>query len=97
MTSNYSRPAALANEKRDLATADRHIAEGEARVEQQRALVERFRHEGQSIANGEMLLDTLSQTLQVWREHRDQIVRRIAYLEAESSSPGEDPSRNGCP
>jgi len=73
----------LEQERSDLRLADRHIVEGESRIAQQEALVGRLESEGFPAPEGERLLQTLRETLQLWRQHRTQILMRIGYLEAE--------------
>ena len=71
----------LATERATLVTADRDIAEGEARVRHQLELVDRLREQGHTVSEAEDLLSTLEQTLQAWRDHREEILRTIARLE----------------
>jgi hypothetical protein len=71
----------LETEKENLAKANRDISEGEDRIARQTELVERLRRSGHSVAQAERLLDTLHQTLQSWRDHRDEILRTITRLE----------------
>lgn len=68
-------------ERGNLAKSDRDIVEGEGRITRQTALVERLRGHGQTVTEAERLLETLHQTLELWRDHREAILRRIAYLE----------------
>lgn len=72
----------LATEREHLAKADRDIAEGEERISRQAELIERLREGGHSLSEAEGLLATLTQTLQLWRDHRDEILRTIARLES---------------
>lgn len=72
----------LATEREHLAKADRDIAEGEERIRRQAELIERLREGGHSLSEAERLLATLTQTLQLWRDHRDEILRTIARLES---------------
>ena len=79
----------LATEREHLAKAERDIAEGEERISRQAQLIERLREGGHSLSEAQALLATLTQTLQTWRDHRDEILRTIARLESEAlSSPG---------
>ena len=78
----------LATEREHLAKADRDIAEGEARISHQVELIERLREQGHDLSNAKGLLSTLEQTLQAWRDHRDEIIRTIARLESGGMEPG---------
>jgi len=72
----------IETERQNLATAERHVAEGEERIRRQVELIERLRADAHGVFEAESLLVTLQQTLQSWRDHRDEIVRTIARLEA---------------
>lgn len=63
-----------AMETRHLAMADRNIAEGEARVDRQLALIERLDLQGADTTTAKAFLDLLRQTLAGWARERDQIV-----------------------
>lgn len=76
----------LETERRHLAQARQDIAEGEARIRHQVALLDRLRASGQDTACGEALLKTFRETLQSWTAHRDLILGAIARLEGEGSS-----------
>lgn len=71
----------LAMERQHLTKADSDIAEGEERIARQVELMAGLRHKGHGAAEGERLLETLRQTLQSWRNHRETILRTIARLE----------------
>jgi hypothetical protein len=71
----------LATERETLAKADQDITEGEERIIHQVDLIQRLHRGGYSVAAAETLLETLRQTLQTWREHRDEILRTITRLE----------------
>jgi hypothetical protein len=62
----------------DLALADRHIAEGEARHARQAALVERLRQAGQETVEAENLLGLIGEALVEMRAHRAHILARQA-------------------
>lgn len=72
----------LATERAHLAQAERDISEGEERIFRQEELVARLQAEGRDTAEAETLLRTFRETLQVWKQHRDQILRMIGDLEA---------------
>ena len=76
----------LATEKDHLAKAERDIVEGEERVERQAELVGRMRGAGQDVSLAEALLRTLCETLQQWKDHRDEILRAIARLEGQGGA-----------
>jgi hypothetical protein len=86
--------ADLAMEKGHLAQADRHVIEGERRIAQQTELVEHIRQKGAyGAAEAERLLQTLRETLETWRSHRENIVEAIARLEGEiASKPAPKPA-----
>ena len=73
----------LATEREHLALADRHILEGEARIKRHSGLIDHLRENGRDTSTAMALLQTLQETLLVWRDHRDQILHAIARLEAE--------------
>ncbi|MBO1909737.1 hypothetical protein J4G37_33700 [Microvirga sp. 3-52] len=68
----------MQQEREHLAKADRHIAEGERRVAEQIALIERMIGSGQSTALAEEFLQTLEETLKQWRSHRKLILEALA-------------------
>ena len=67
----------MTQEERHLALADRHIAETEARIERQRALLAGRRTAGAYTAEAEELLVVLEESLTLARQHRLLIVREI--------------------
>ncbi|MBV9749245.1 MAG: hypothetical protein JO157_10555 [Acetobacteraceae bacterium] len=71
----------LARERESLVKADSDIADGERRITAQTLLVERLRRDGHGTGEAERLLQTLRQTLEAWKEHRDEIRVVIARLE----------------
>ena len=81
-------------EREHLARADRDIAQGEARVAAQIELVERLRSIGHGPGAAEALLATMRQTLQAWRDHRDEILRIIERLERADRKPGAKRPQN---
>jgi len=78
----------LAKERADLKKADLDIEAGAVRIARQTELVDRMLRAGVSVAEAEALLGTLRDTLASWETHRDEIVKRIAYLEAKVAQQG---------
>ncbi len=72
-------------ERKHLAKADLDIAEGEMRITKQMIRIEMMRQEGFDITEAEKFLGTLQETLAVWQEHREDILRSLAQHEARSS------------
>lgn len=64
-------------ETRHLELADRNIAGGEARLERQRALIERLRRVGAATTDAENFLGLLRDTLAGWRRERKLIVAEL--------------------
>lgn len=64
-------------EIRHLALADRNIAEGEARVDQQVELIGRLKLRGANTDTAEEFLILLRQTLAGWNRERDMIVLEL--------------------
>ncbi|MBM0206165.1 hypothetical protein JNW90_26490 [Micromonospora sp. STR1s_5] len=71
-----------------LAQADRHVAEGQVRVDQQQARLAALGESGFDTALAERLLETLERTLIEWRAHREEILRRLANIDASNWLPG---------
>ena len=65
-------------EERHLALADRHIVDGQARVDQQLDLIGRLRARGESTATAEDFLRLLQDTLSTWNDQRDLIISELA-------------------
>jgi hypothetical protein len=72
----------LSRELIHLGRAERDIAEGEARITRQQVIVDGLKEHGEPAGKAEELLGSLKSTLATWREHRLQILNRIAQLEA---------------
>lgn len=68
----------LVNEQEDLARAERHLREGEARVAEQRWRLEQANAAGQESDLDMRLLRIFEQTLEQWNEHHRNILDRIA-------------------
>lgn len=64
-------------ETRHLAVADRNIAEGEARIERQLALIARLKTRDADTDTAEIFLDLLRQTLAGWNRERDVILAAL--------------------
>ncbi len=62
----------------ELVQADRHIAEGEARLGNQAKLIANLAADGHDTALAEELLTTMEMTLTTMRGHRNLILREIA-------------------
>lgn len=67
------------NEKElsDLALADRHISEAQARIEAQQLRVNALQHSGSDWSQAVDLLKTMEQTLEQFREHRATIIQAL--------------------
>ncbi len=76
----------LEAEEKHLAKAERDIADGEERIARQTAIAGRLQAGGQDAKAAEALLRTLRETLAVWKDHRDEILRTIARLRAPAGS-----------
>ena len=72
----------LATELANLGKAELDIAEGEERITRQQIIVDAQRAKGEPAVKAEELLQSLNSTLAIWHDHRQQILGRIAYLEA---------------
>jgi hypothetical protein len=68
----------MATEQDHLVQAMSHIAQGEERVREQRALIERLAERGQDTRLARILLETLQMSLNRMNEHRAMIERAIA-------------------
>ena len=68
-------------EREDLAQADQHIAEGEARLAEQRRLIGQMTENGQDSAEAEKLARNFEETLEQFYVHRQLILNEIARQE----------------
>jgi len=66
-----------AMEERHLALANRHIEEGQARIDRQAELISRMRTTGESTARAEEFLRLLQSTLTSWKEQRELILAEL--------------------
>jgi hypothetical protein len=64
-------------ELNDLALADRHISEAQARVDAQRLVIESLRHSNADTVQALDLLQTMEKTLEQFRAHRELIVETL--------------------
>ena len=64
--------------QRNLAIADRHIAEGEARIAQQAEIVRELGSDGHDTILANDLLGVMRRNLDVMNAHRQQIVRALS-------------------
>lgn len=64
-------------ELNDLALADRHILEGEARIGAQKLRLDELRRSGSDLDQAVDLLRTMEQTLEQFRVHRLTIVQTL--------------------
>lgn len=68
-------------ESQNLASADRHIVEGEARVARQRDMIDALRRDGYDTALAEALLAVFLRTLDAWQAHRNAIAGAVEPAE----------------
>jgi hypothetical protein len=62
----------------DLATANRHIAEGQAQIAQQAKLVGKLAADGDDATSARHLLMFMQRNLAIMNAHRQQIVRELS-------------------
>jgi hypothetical protein len=63
--------------KRDLEQAERHIAEGQRHIEKQTAIVAELERDGHDSTLSKELLEILHKTLQMHKDHRENILREL--------------------
>jgi hypothetical protein len=68
----------LARLKHDLAEAEQCIAEGEAYVELQQAIIAKLKRQGDDTKKARFVLRTLQNTLARYVEQRDRLKRQLA-------------------
>ena len=85
----------LEHERAELVRADRHVAEGEARITRQRQIIVGLDEASQLSLDARRLLDTLENTLSTWQSHRELIMARIRVLEAEQRQGSKGHDRPG--
>jgi hypothetical protein len=66
-----------AKEIGDLAKAERRIAEGEAGIRRQAALVEKLRRNGQDTTEADRTLVAMQGAVDVWGEHRRHVLSAL--------------------
>jgi hypothetical protein len=71
------RPMSHEMELRHLELANRHIAEGELRIAEQRARIARLERDGRDKTASIKLLNIFEETLELMMRHRDLILREI--------------------
>jgi hypothetical protein len=69
----------IAREIAQLVVADRHIAEGEARLARQREMIEELRRDGHDTDRAEALLAAFARSLETWRTHRNAIAGSVKW------------------
>lgn len=65
-------------EREHLALADRHIAEGDARISKQRRLVEQMAEKGQDTVEAERMLRNFEAVMEQFHVHRQLILDALA-------------------
>ena len=65
-------------ELRHLELANRHIAEGEQRIAEQKALIADLDRRGRDAATAHELLEAFEETLDLMMRHRDLILDKLA-------------------
>ena len=75
--------------KQDLAEAKQCIAEGEAYVEFQQAIVAKLKRQGDNTKKARFILRTLQDTLARYIEQRDQLKRQLARREPKAKKAQE--------
>ena len=77
--------AELSKLRQNLATADRHITEGEGRIAQQAKIVRELDADGHNTNLAQALLGVMQRNLDVMNVHRQQIVRELSCASDEGS------------
>ena len=75
------------SKQRQLAIANRHIAEAQARIAQQAQAVRQLKADGRDTTAAQDLLGVLRQSLDAMKAHREQIMRKL------SRAPDRGPGR----
>jgi hypothetical protein len=65
-------------EQEHLRMAEADLAQGEKRIERQRQLIERLAAHGHDVTTAKSILETMYETLEVMKEHRDAILKELA-------------------
>jgi hypothetical protein len=74
------RPMSQEMELSHLELANRHIAEGEHRIAEQKARIARLERDGRDTTASKKLLNVFEETLELMTRHRDLILREIKRL-----------------
>ena len=72
-----------------LALAERHIVEGEAVIERQRALIELMLANGLDTVQARELLEQFRESHSVYQAHRDRFDRLLHALSQEKQDPAQ--------
>jgi hypothetical protein len=75
--------AALSQLRQNLATADRHITEGEARIARQAKVVRELDADGHNTTLAEALLRAMQRNVDLMNVHRQLIEREMSYASDE--------------
>ncbi len=70
--------AEIARVRDELAVADRHVAECQARIARQAELVRELEHDGHDTKDAENLLQVMKEGLAAIEAHRQHIVRELS-------------------
>ncbi|MCB8822865.1 hypothetical protein [Microvirga rosea] len=77
----------LQHERNDLIAADRHLVQGEQRITEQLALIQKLTEQGRDTALAGELLRLLEETMAIWQDHRRLILDAIARHERALAPP----------
>jgi len=75
----------IEEERAHLAMADDNIADAEARIKHQRAIVAELEEHGHSSAAAQSVLQTMIEALAVMEDHRQLIKRELERLRQQSA------------
>ena len=75
--------AAFSKLRQELAVADRHVADGQARIARQAEILCELDADGQDTTDAQNLLRVLQQSLDAMNADRQQIVRELSYASDE--------------
>ena len=74
--------------KQHLARAERHLAEGQAHIEKQRAIIATLEQRGQDAGMARELLANLLRTQELHEQNREQILRELGEASSELRDAG---------
>jgi hypothetical protein len=63
--------------RQHLAIAERHVAQGEMTIKNQKGIIATLERQGQGSAAARAILDTFEQTQRIQQEHRDYLARLL--------------------